>query len=275
MSQPSFSFEFSPPRNDKEKEALPDVIKALSATNPRLMTVTYGAGGSKQAGTVETLRLFQKFTDCALASHLTHIASTKEQLNEYLDWMWDNNIRHIVALRGDMPQDARPRDPNGEYYAHTNDFVAAVAKRHPFHISVGAYPEKHPEAPCLHADVANLKKKCDAGATDALTQFFFNNEHFYRFRDIANLMGVTTPLIPGLMRIANFEGVQRFAAKIGTSVPDSLKTAFTQASDPTAYAEEFLFKQVEDLKRNGVEDFHFYTMNKAQGFDRSIQHVMS
>ena len=272
MSIRPFSFEFSPPRSQREKDSLPEAIQAISAHGPQFITVTYGAGGSKKDGTLETLELFKDFTDCALGSHLTHISSTKQELDAYADMLWERGIHHLVALRGDMPQDSTwVRDPDGDYYNYTNEFVAAMAKRHPFDISVGAYPEKHPDAATLSDDIVNLKKKCDAGATRALTQFFFDNDRFYRFRDATTKAGIDVPIVPGLMRVVSFSGIQNFAAKVETSIPQSLKETFAQAADIAATAEDVLQQQVDDLTRNGVDHIHFYTMNKGHGFNRPLQ----
>jgi len=259
---PSLSFEFFPPKSGKSAEDLLSVVKELAAFAPKFMTVTFGAGGGSREGTLQTLRNLQRAAPVAFGSHLTYISLTKKELDHYTDLLWDQGIHHLVALRGDMPNDlVWPLDPDAEYYQFTSDFVEALMKRHPFDISVGAYPEKHPDAPDINADLIALKKKCDAGAARAITQFFFDNEVFYRFRDLTLKNGIATPIVPGLLPVHDFEKACSFAGKCGASVPDNLRMRF---GDPSpSLAEDILCEQVEDLTRNGVPHIHFYTLNKS------------
>ncbi len=268
----SFSFEFSPPRNGASIETFLTEVQTLNDFQPEFMTVTYGAGGSKKDGTLQTLQSMKPIVTCAIGSHLTHRTHTKSELDDHLDVLWDQGITHLVALRGDIPQDYPwTPDPYGSYYNHTNEFVAAAKRRHNFNISVAAYPEKHPEAPSLEQDILNLKKKCDAGADRAITQFFFDNDLFYKFRDAATKAGITTPIVPGLIRILNFKKMEDFAANCQASVPASLKETFARAADPATTAADTLKKQVDDLlTRGGVDHIHFYTMNQSKGLGPAI-----
>ncbi|PZQ46469.1 MAG: methylenetetrahydrofolate reductase [NAD(P)H] [Micavibrio aeruginosavorus] len=264
MTNPSISFEFFPPKSEKSAQDLVATVKELACYNPKFMTVTFGTGGGSRDGTLQTLKNLQRAApDVAFGSHLTYISHTKDELDHYTDMLWNQGIRHLVALRGDMPQNlVWPLDPDAGYYQFTSDFVEALMKRHPFDISVGAYPEKHPDAPSLDADLIALKKKCDAGATRAITQLFFDNDVFYRFVDCTQKAGITTPIVPGLLPIRDFQKVCEFAAKCQASVPQFLHDKFANAVSDTM-AEDLLSAQVEDLIRNGVDHIHFYTLNKS------------
>lgn len=262
MPNPSVSFEFFPPKTEKSAQELLATAKDLARYNPQFMTVTFGASGSSQSGTLQTIRNLQKVASVPFASHLTYISMTKKDLDHYVDLLWSENIRHLIALRGDLPQDlVWPLDPDAEYYQFTSDFVEALAKRHPFDISVGAYPEKHPDAPDLQADLIALKKKCDAGATRAITQFFFDNDVYYRFLDAARKAGIDTPIVPGLLPIHDFAKVCSFAERCQASIPAHLHGKFKNPSP--AFSEDFLCAQVENLTQNGIEHIHFYTLNKS------------
>jgi len=259
---PSISFEFFPPKSEKSAFELLATVQDLARHNPKFMTVTFGAGGNSQRGTLETLKNLQKAAPVPFGSHLTYISLTRRELDHYTDLLWDHGIRHLVALRGDMPQDlVWPLDQDAEYYQYTSDFVEALLKRHPFDISVGAYPEKHPDAPSLDADLIALKKKCDAGATRAITQFFFDNEVYYRFLDAATKAGITTPIVPGLLPIHDFTKVCSFASRCHASIPSHLHEKFESPSP--SLAEDLISEQVEDLVKNGVPHIHFYTLNKS------------
>jgi len=262
MPTPSYSFEFFPPKSEKSALELLTVVKDLARFDPKFMTVTFGAGGGSREGTLQALRNLQKAAPVPFGSHLTYISLTRREIDHYIDLLWDQGIRHLVALRGDMPNDlVWPLDPDAEYYQYTSDFVEALAKRHPFDISVGAYPEKHPDAPNLDADLAALKKKCDAGATRAITQFFFDNEVYYRFLDAAHKAGITTPIVPGLLPIHDFSKVCAFAERCHASVSDDLRAKFETPS--ANLAEDLLCAQIEDLTAHGVNHIHFYTLNKS------------
>ncbi|PZP56943.1 MAG: methylenetetrahydrofolate reductase [NAD(P)H] [Micavibrio aeruginosavorus] len=264
MTDLTYSFEFFPPKSEKSAQELLSSVEELSRFSPKFMTVTFGTGGGSRDTTLQTLKNLQRAANgIPFGSHLTYISHTKEELDHYTDILWNQGIRHLVALRGDMPTNlVWPLDPDAEYYQFTSDFVEALLKRHPFDISVGAYPEKHPDAPDMQADLIALKKKCDAGATRAITQLFFDNDVYYRFVDAAQKAGIATPIVPGLLPIRDFQKVCEFASKCQASVPQFLHEKFAgDISDNLA--EDLLSAQVEDLAKNGVDHIHFYTLNKS------------
>lgn len=266
MSKPTISFEYFPPKTDKAADNLWAAMDNLSKLDPAFMTVTYGAGGSTRDGTLATLKKARNTYGIPLASHLTFINTTKEDLSALVGELWDENIRHIVALRGDMPGDLNwPLDDDRNYYQYTSDFVAGLVAQQPFEISVGCYPEKHPDSPSMEADISALKKKCDAGATRAITQFFFDNDLFYEFRDQCVKAGIKTPIVPGLLPVHDFKSMCGFAAKCQASVPDWLHTKFEGKSeeDSKKIAVDLLVSQSEDLAKSGIEHIHYYTLNKA------------
>ncbi len=264
MTDLTYSFEFFPPKSEKSAQELLSSAHELSRFSPKFMTVTFGTGGGSRDTTLQTLKNLQRTAQgIPFGSHLTYISHTKDELDHYTDLLWNQGIRHLVALRGDMPTNlVWPLDPDAEYYQFTSDFVEALMKRHPFDISVGAYPEKHPDAPDMQADLIALKKKCDAGAARAITQLFFDNDLYYRFVEAAQKAGITTPIVPGLLPIRDFQKVCEFAGKCQASVPQFLHEKFAgEISDNLA--EDLLSAQVEDLAKNGVDHIHFYTLNKS------------
>lgn len=273
MQKTSFSLEFFPPKTDKAAAVLTDTMTALAARGPKFMTVTYGAGGSTRDGTLAALKKARDAHKIPLASHLTFVNATRSELMALADTLWAENIRHIVALRGDMPGGLSwPLDPDGDYFQYTSDFVEALKARHQFEISVACYPEKHPDAPDLASDIIALKKKCDAGADRAITQFFFENETFYRFRDQCCAAGIETPIVPGLLPIHDFAGMLKFAARCQASVPAWLHEKFSglenRPDEARAKAADLLQAQAEDLIKNGVPHIHIYTLNKAEITDQ-------
>ena len=267
MNAPTLSFEFFPPRSETAENRMKSVIPALAALDPAFMTVTFGAGGSTQEGTENTVKDIQNNYGVPTAMHLTYINFTRQDCLDYLDELWDMGVRHLIALRGDLPDGLSwPLDPDGDYFQYTSDFVAAIKTKHPFEISVGAYPEKHPDAPSLDADIQALKYKCDAGADRAITQFFYNNDCFYHFRDEVAKAGIETPIVPGVLPIANFAKMKRFADSCGANVPDWVCAKFDgldhNASEAAKVAEDIFTNQLRDMVENGVEHFHIYTMNR-------------
>lgn len=267
MIHPTLSFEFFPPKTDKAREDLIGVARRLASLSPQFMTVTYGAAGSTREGTLEICKVLGQKTLVPMGSHLTYLGSSKDELFEYIDTLWASGIRHLVALRGDVPAGVDVRHYQGEAYFHyTSDFVEAILERHPFDVSVGAYPEKHPDAPSMEADLVALSKKCNAGATRAITQFFFDNILYYNFLEKAARAGITTPIIPGLMPIADLAKIEKFAASCGASVPDFVRQKFSGCEgDPQKTFEAgcaLLTDQVADLIRHGVPHLHFYTLNR-------------
>lgn len=267
MKKPTVSFEYFPPKNETIEKALWEAVPVLAGLDPQFMTVTYGAGGSTRDGTLATIKKMQA-TGIPIAAHLTFINSTQQDLKALTDEWWENGIHHIVALRGDMPDGLQwPLDCDGDYFQYTSDFVEALKSWHDFEISVGCYPEKHPDASCLNSDIEALKKKCTAGADRAITQFFFDNECFYTFRDKCDAAGITTPICPGLLPIHDFGKMCSFAAKCEAQIPDWLHEKFAglddKPEDALKLATDLLTEQVRDLAANGVDHIHFYTMNKS------------
>ncbi|MEM7650670.1 MAG: methylenetetrahydrofolate reductase [NAD(P)H] [Pseudomonadota bacterium] len=265
---PSISFEFFPPKSEKSADALFSAVDALAALSPSYMTCTYGAGGSTRDGTVDTLKKMMAH-GIPLAAHLTFINSRKEELKEYTGGLWDMGVRHIVALRGDMPADADvnwPLDADENYFQYTSDFVEGLKAWNDFEISVGCYPEKHPDAPSLEADIAALKLKCDAGADRAITQFFFDNDVYFKFRDLCEAAGIDTPIVPGLLPIHDFQSMCNFAKRCQANVPDWLHEKFDglkdRPEDAQKMAADLLVLQTEELAAQGVPHIHFYTLNK-------------
>lgn len=270
MSTPSISFEFFPPKSEAAAETLWASVAELAALSPRYMTCTYGAGGSTKDGTVDTLkRMMEIAPGIPLAAHLTFINSRKEELQAYTQGLWDMGVRHIVALRGDMPADADvnwPLDKDENYFQYTSDFVAGLKSWNDFEISVGCYPEKHPDAPDMSADIAALKLKCEAGADRAITQFFFDNDVYFRFVETVRAAGIDTPIAPGLLPIHDFKSMCNFAKRCQAQVPGWLHERFDgveNEEEAEKIATDLLIMQAQDLAEQGVEHLHFYTLNKA------------
>jgi len=261
------SFEYFPPKTPKALNALIIEAQELAALQPAFMTVTYGAGGSTKEGTLDTVKAVRTATGCETAMHLTFINTPIEELNSFTDELWEMGMRHIVALRGDMPDDLSwPLDVDTNYYQYSSDFVEGLKKRHDFEISVGAYPESHPDSPNMEADVIALKKKADAGADRAITQFFFDNDVYYRFMERCFKAGINIPIVPGMLPIANFEKMLSFAARCHANVPPWIHAKFEKVRDEAGRAElarDILAEQIEDLTAHGAPHLHFYTLNKA------------
>lgn len=271
---PSISFEFFPPKTPQGEETLLETVRALEKLNPAFMTVTFGAGGSTREGTLRTLRSIRQVSDTPLACHLTFISITRTELKAYLDALWDMGVRHIVALRGDMPADLQwPLDPDLDYYQYTSDFIEGIKAHKPFEISVGAYPDKHPDAPDLAADILALKKKCEAGADRAITQFFFDHERYASFLDTVKGAGITTPIVPGILPIGNYESMLKFAGRCGAYIPDPVRRKFEGKDESlhASIADDILLWQIKDLTQRGAGHLHFYTLNKADMLTRALK----
>ncbi len=262
------SFEFFPPKTPEMEKALWEAIARLAPLRPGFVSVTYGAGGSTRERTHATLARILRETDIKPAAHLTCVGATREEVDEVARAYWDVGVRHIVALRGD-PQGglggAYAPTPGG--YAHSTDLVAGLRAIGDFEISVSAYPEKHPESKSFEQDIDVLKRKIDAGATRAITQFFFDNDIYFRFLDRVRAAGITIPVVPGVTAVQNFKQTANFARKAGASVPDWLSERFEGLDDDPAtrrlIAAAIAAEQVFDLLDRGVDRFHFYTMNRA------------
>ncbi len=279
MSKPTFSFEFFPPKTEKGSENLLKIVAELIELDPKFMTVTYGAGGTTKDGTIDTIMKKMEITDIPIGSHLTFINTPKSELFKYVDGLWERGIKHIVALRGDMPDDLQwPLDDDADYFQYTSDFVEGLLERHPFEISVGAYPEKHPDSKTLKADIYALGMKCEAGATRALTQFFFDNKVYYDFVEKCEKAGITTQIAPGLLPIHDFKSMCGFAKKCGANVPAWLYDKFEKLEDKPEDARklaiELLVAQSEDLAKNGVKHIHYYTLNKADITTQAVKAIL-
>ena len=262
------SFEFFPPKTEKMEEQLWSAIETLTPLAPKFVSVTYGAGGSTRERTHNTVARIAKETPLAAAAHLTCVAASKAEIDEVADAYWEAGVRHIVALRGDPPEAGTKFVAHPEGYQGAAELVEGLRKRHPFEISVAAYPEMHPEASCAQSDIDNLKRKLDAGAMRAITQFFFEPETFFRFRDTAAAAGITADIIPGIMPVSNFAAVQRMSAMCNTDVPGWMGKLFEGLDDLPAARQLVSATLAAELCRKlyagGVRDFHFYTLNRAE-----------
>jgi len=261
------SFEFFPPKTPEMEEALWRSIHRLAPFQPQFVSVTYGAGGSTRQRTHDTVKRIHDETSLVPAAHLTCVGATREEVDEVVRDYWNAGIRHIVALRGDPAEGQSKYVPHPGGYAYASDLVAGIRKIGNFEISVAAYPEGHVDSSDLAVDMDNLKRKIDAGATRAITQFFFDTDCFLRFRDRAVAAGVTVPLIPGIMPVTNFNGARRMAVMNGASVPDWLAKLFEGLEDEAETRKLVAIvaaaEQCVRLRANGIQDFHFYTLNRA------------
>ncbi|MFQ5691841.1 MAG: methylenetetrahydrofolate reductase [Nitrospinota bacterium] len=261
------SFEFFPPKSEKMERALWESVKRLEPLQPRFVSVTYGAGGSTRERTHATVRRIRTETTLEPAAHLTCVGATREEVDEVARDYWEIGVRHIVALRGDAPEGAGKYEPHPGGYAYAADLVAGLKRVADFEISVAAYPETHPEALSPEADLENLKRKIDAGASRAITQYFFDVDLYFGFLDRARAAGVTVPIVPGILLVRNFEQVVRFSALCGATVPEWLARLFEGlADDPVTHnlvAATVAADQCRRLQAGGVDEFHFYTLNRA------------
>ena len=258
------SFEFFPPKTEATAEVLVASATDLKQLNPDFVTVTFGAGGSTKTGTFDTAKHLKNELGLTVGAHISYFGTKKADLFEYAEKLWDENIRHLVVLRGDIPEGTNISDfEHGDYFHFTSDFVEALMASRPFDISVGAYPEKHPDAPDMTADIRALKLKCDAGAKRALTQFFFGTDIYEKFLGQVRDAGIETPIVPGLLPIADFAKVKGFATKCGASIHPAIEERFLNSSDPQQTAINLLASQIDDLINLNVPQLHFYTLNRA------------
>jgi methylenetetrahydrofolate reductase (NADPH) len=261
------SFEFSPPKTPEVEESLWKAIRRLEPLAPSFVSVTYGAGGSTRERTHATVKRIVDETTLKPAAHLTCVGHARREIEEIVRGYWDAGIRHIVALRGDMPDMSGPYRPHQLGYASTPELIEGVRKIGPFEISVSCYPECHPDSPSIEHDVALLKRKIDAGASRALGQFCFDSDAVARFRDRCVAAGVRAPIIPGIMPTTAFRGVERMAAKCGAKIPAWLTRAYDGLDDDLEtrriVAAAVLAEQVQELRARGFSQFHFYTLNQA------------
>jgi methylenetetrahydrofolate reductase (NADPH) len=261
------SFEFFPPKTEKMEQSLWACVQRLATLQPAFVSVTYGAGGSTRERTHATVVRIREETALEPAAHLTCVGASRGEIDAVARRYWQAGIRHIVALRGDPPEGTDRYQPHPDGYAYAADLVAGLKRVADFEISVAAYPETHPEAISPRADLDNLKRKLDAGARQAITQFFFDVDHFFRFRDRARAAGIGAPIVPGILPVTNFAQVRRFAATCGTSVPAWMAELFDGLDDDAEtrrlVAASVACEQCRALSAGGVEQFHFYTLNRA------------
>lgn len=276
QTPPLLSFEFFPPRTDALEQQLWACIHRLAPLAPRFVSVTYGAGGSTHARTHATVVRLARETDLTPAAHLTCVGATREDVDAVARGYWDAGVRHIVALRGDPPAGTHyTPHPGGYHYA--SDLVAGLRRVADFEISVAAYPETHPTARSQEDDLDNLKRKLDAGATRAITQYFFDTSSYLRFLERCLAAGIATPIVPGIMPVSNYAQAVRFSAMCGTTVPPWLGRLFEGTEDDPdlrrVVASIVAAEQVRVLQANGIDEFHFYTLNRPD-LTYSIAHVL-
>ncbi|KZX89199.1 methylenetetrahydrofolate reductase [NAD(P)H] [Erythrobacter sp. HI0037] len=262
------SFEFFPPKNEKMGETLWRSVETLAPLGPRFASVTYGAGGSTRERTHQQVVRIQNEANIPAAAHLTCVEATRDQVDEVARHYWDEGIRHIVALRGDAPDGQGAYRPHPDGYANAVELIAGLKRVADFEISVAAYPEVHPDSPDRQADLDNLRAKFDAGATRAITQFFFDPECFFDFRDRAAAAGIEGEIVPGIMPVLSFAAVQRMSGLCGTAIPDWMEGLFDGLDDrPEArqlVSATIAAELCRRLYAGGVRQFHFYTLNRAE-----------
>ncbi|WP_309661051.1 methylenetetrahydrofolate reductase [NAD(P)H] [Sphingomonas sp.] len=262
------SFEFFPPKTEKMEETLWESVKTLEPLAPRFVSVTYGAGGSTRERTHATVARIVRETSIPAAAHLTCVNATRDEVDAIARAYWAVGVRHIVAIRGDPPEPGTKFTPHPGGYANAAELVAGLKQVAPFEISVAAFPECHPDSPSTAADLDNLKRKVDAGANRATTQFFFDPECFFRYQDSVAAAGIDIEILPGIMPVTNFAAINRMAAMNGTSVPDWVGRLFEGLDDlPAArqlVAATIAAELCAQLYAGGVRHFHFYTLNRAE-----------
>ena len=262
------SFEFFPPGDAEMEATLWRSVQRLAPLAPCFVSVTYGADGSTRARTHQLVTRIQQETPLTGAPHLTCVGASRGAILDIAREYRDQGIRHIVALRGDPPKGTARYEPHPDGFAYAADLVAGLRTVADFEISVAAYPEVHPEAPSPLFDLDNLKRKLDAGASRAITQFFYDIETFLRFRDLCTAAGISAPIVPGILPITRFPQVQRMAGRCGARIPRWLEDRFSGIDDDPdtrrLIAASVAIEQVQTLERHGVRDFHFYTLNRAE-----------
>ncbi|MCP4209213.1 MAG: methylenetetrahydrofolate reductase [NAD(P)H] [Shimia sp.] len=276
MTTPQVSFEFFPPQNLEASFRLWDTVQSLAPLNPRFVSVTYGAGGTTRDLTREAVATLHKSSGLNVAAHLTCVNASKAETLEIAEGFAAAGVSELVALRGDPPKGSNGFEPHPEGFANSVELIEALANRGKFNIRVGAYPEKHPEAADMQADVEWLKRKIDAGANEAITQFFFEAETFLRFRDACAKAGIDAPILPGVLPIENWKGVRKFAERCVTAVPAWLIDAFKKAERDNRedlLATAVCTEMCSELLDEGVDSLHFYTMNRPE-LTRDVCHAL-
>lgn len=262
------SFEFFPPATDELREQLWKVVQTLAPLEPRFVSVTYGAGGSTRDRTHATVSRIIAEAHLPAAAHLTCVDASKDEIRAVAEAYWQAGVRHIVALRGDMGAPGVPFAPHPDGYANAAELVAGLKAIAPFEISVAAYPEMHPDSVSAAADIDNLKRKFDAGASSAITQFFFEPEVFFRFRDELSAAGIDAPIYPGILPVTNVAQARKFAKACGATIPAWMDGLF-EGLDARPASRQLVAATVcaefcRRLYAGGVRDFHFYTLNRAE-----------
>lgn len=264
---PSVSFEFFPPKTATAEASLWQALKRLEPMQPDFVSVTYGAGGSTRARTHSTISRIRKDSSLKPAAHLTCVGADKGEVDDVAREYWDDGVRHIVALRGDPPEDGLAYQPHPSGYHYASDLVAGLKNVADFEISVACYPEGHPDTHSIEAEIDNLKRKFDAGATRAISQFFFDPTLFLRFLEKVRAAGIWAPIIPGILPITNFDQMVSFAEKCDTSIPARIAHYFDGLEDDVEtrklIAAAITAEHCQTLQEAGVNDFHFFTLNRA------------
>ncbi len=262
------SFEFFPPKSQKMEDQLWDAVQQLKPLDPSFVSVTYGAGGSTRERTHNTVSRIIAEANMPAAAHLTCVDASKAEIREVAEQYWEAGVRHIVALRGDAGEPGAPFKPHPDGYGNAAELVAGLKEIADFEISVAAYPETHPDADCPQADLDNLKRKLDAGATRAITQFFFSADKFFRFQDQLGASGIDAPVVPGILPVTNVAQARKFAGACGAQIPDWMDGLFDGLDERPASRQLVAATIAAELCRRlyagGVRDFHFYTLNRAE-----------
>jgi len=261
------SFEFSPPKTTEAEELLWQAIRKLEPLSPAFVSVTYGAGGSTRERTHATVKRIVEETSLSPAAHLTCVSAPRDEIDAIAESYWNAGVRHIVALRGDMPNLQGRYAAHCDGYASTPEMIAGLKRIAPFEISVSCYPERHPDSPSFGHDLDLLKQKVDAGACRAIGQFCFDSDTVTRLRDNASADGIDIPIIPGLMPTTNFQGVLRMASRCGACIPDWLRNLYDGLDDNLEsrriISAAVMAEQVAELRSRGFDQFHFYTLNQS------------
>lgn len=262
------SFEFFPPKTEAMNDTLWRSIETLAPLRPRFVSVTYGAGGSTRERTHATVERIVRETDLTPAAHLTCVGATREEIDAIAQSYWEVGVRHIVALRGDMPEPGQPYAPHPGGYANAAELVAGLKRVAPFELSVAAYPEAHPDSDCPESDLDNLLRKLDAGADRAITQFFFSADRFFHFRDRVASVRPDVEIVPGILPVSNVATARRFAGQCGAAIPDWMDRLF-EGLDELPAARQLVAATIAgelcgQLYAGGVRQFHFYTLNRAE-----------
>ena len=276
MARPAVSFEFFPPKSLEASFRLWDCVNTLAPLDPAFVSVTYGAGGTTRSLTHEAVGTIHKATGLKVAAHLTCVDATREETLAIAKGYAETGVSEIVALRGDPPKGGGRFQPHPQGFASSVDLIEALAATGDFNIRVGAYPEAHPQAASAAADIDYLKRKLDAGASSAITQFFFEAETFFRFRDACVKAGIDAPIIPGILPIENWQGARRFAQACGAAIPQIIEDAFAHATrDGTTdlLATALATELCDDLLEGGVDHLHFYTLNRPE-LTRDVCHAL-